>query len=684
MPITRTVQGLIYLDNFEDIGSWIDFTFGDGIEEAGAPDGSNCARGEAYSDMYQNTPACLCKSIDLGQTDNRRVHAWHKTSSNTNAFFRAFCIVASCGAIGTIRDSPLGGPYDRHTNWQLHSGTLLNNYKGVQSCAVCWTQGEIGIIGFWQSYVDILLICKSDYLIVDGLTVGQKVEWYRASNDTKIDEATVGAGETSVTISVLAEIQNQLIPELIYLKIYGTDGSTLIETTASYQTCAGDTWTWTAGAGTLKITVDEDVIYRQAAAGTPKTCNITANLKTLGGANYPNATIYFSTTLGTVSPGSDVTDANGNAETALTSTNHGIAVIEANWLGDATVPACSAYYLVHVFYEAEEGDSDKDFQFYCQGIEFVYCSGKYRFNEEGRTDTFEAQIPEWIDTITKNGLIGIYRKGVKEFAGVLRMIDRSLSDSPRVTLRGSDVSILLDTRVVDIQIYTDKTPQYILGDLLAKFPCGIITGSLGVNPDTITVTIDTESLYKAIERVVDLVGWVFRINANRTLDFAANFTGTGSSAVFIEGDNIFDAERLEDFYSMKNYIRMKGDGITSVKQDGTRIKEYGLLQAPAYQKKIATQATLDIACQAELDLKKDASERIGIEVKDDYPVGTFGCEDSITITSPMIGLSGSYTVKSIERDLTDVNYARLELSNRSIELWELDETYRRMTKDASI
>jgi hypothetical protein len=679
MPITRTVQGLIYFDALNEQNGWI--TGQEGYPYSGISDGGHEDKyfwTTAFGTIYNSSFNYWFKTLDTGSVNGRRVHVWHRHGGCAwDSYDYPFAIIHAYG-YGIVRT----GVYcnSHHEDWQHHAATLSDGYKGLQPCAVAYTYTPIGAACKPTCCADLLVICKSDILTVDGLIVGQKVEYYRSSDDVKLGEDTVGAGESSVTL----DINGQEFPMQIYLKIYGTDGIVLIETTASYEMCGGDTWTWTPGAGTLKITVDADVIYRSAAAGTPKTCNVTGNLKTLAGANYPGATIYFSTTLGAVSPSSDVTDASGNAHTALTSTTHGLAVIEAKWLGDATVPACSAYYVVHVFYEAEVGDSDKKFQFYVQGIEYVYCGGKYRFNEEGRTDTFEAVIPEWVDTITKGGLVSFYRKGVKEFTGVLKMVDRSMSESPRVWLGGSDVSILLDNRVVDIQIYTNKTPQYIVSDLLTKFPCGIVEGSLGSNPDTITVTVDTESLYKAIERIVDLVGWVFRVNMNRTLDFAANFTGTGSSAVFTEGENIFDAERLEDFYSMKNYIRMKGDGVTSIKQDGTRIKEYGLLQAPAYQKKIATQSTLDIACQAELDLKKDESERIGIEVKDDYDVGIFGCEDSITVTSPTIGLSGSYTVKSIERDLNDVNYARLELSNRSIELWELDETYRRMTKDASV
>jgi len=516
---------------------------------------------------------------------------------------------------------------------------------------------------------------------VTGLTPGQKVEVYRASDNTLLGTGTCQAGQNSVSIAIS---DSEDVPEQMYLKVYGTDGSTLIETTTSYEMCGGDTWAWTPGAGTLSITVDVDIIYRSAAAGTPKTCNVTANLKTLAGANYPGATIYFTTTLGAVSPASDVTDANGNAETALTSTTHGIAVIQANWLGDATVPACSAYYTVHVFYEAEDPDEDKKFQVYVGGIEYAYVSGRYTLNELGAVNDFEVEIPEWVSTITPHGYVNIYRLGVKEFGGILKRIRRSLSDPTRIVLSGPDVYVLLNDRVVDTKIYSAKTPQYIIDDLLDSFPCGITPGTLGSCAATLTITIETELLTKAIPRICDLVNWKHRVTLDRTLDFAESFTGGTTAASFTEGVDIFLIDCDINYSPIANYIRMKGDGIVSTKQDGAKIQEQGLHQAPAFNKSISNQATLDAACQALLDMKKTEEETIPFEAKDSYAPGTFGPEDYVTITSATVGMSGIYQIRKIERDLTDPYFVSFDLMNRTKEYWELDEAYRRMTKDVSV
>jgi hypothetical protein len=238
--------------------------------------------------------------------------------------------------------------------------------------------------------------------------------------------------------------------------------------------------------------------------------------------------------------------------------------------------------------------------------------------------------------------------------------------------------------VADTKIYSAKTPQYMINDLLTSFPCGITVGTLGVCAASLTITIETETLQQAIARICELVHWHYRVDLDRKLDFAESFTGGISAAEFEEGVNIIDGEGEENYYPVANWVRMRGNGITSTKQDGTKISEQGLLQMPAFNKTISDQATLDTACQALLDMKKTQEETIPLEAWDQYAPGTFGPEDYVTVTSPTAGLSGTYQIRKIERNLTDAEWVKLDLSNRTKTWWELDEIYRRMTKDVSI
>ena len=533
-----------------------------------------------------------------------------------------------------------------------------------------------------HAWIDRIVICLDHLITVTGLTSGQKVELYRSSDNAKLDTQTCAGGENHVHFDVDAED----FPEQMYMKIYGTNGTMLLETSPSYNMCGGDTWEWTADAGTMTLTRGDFIIYRGANAATPKSTAITANLKTPAGANYPGALIYFQAANGTVSPSSDTTDAGGDAHTTLASLTsaYGIAVVKAQWLGDANVPACSAYIVVHIFYDAESPDSSVGFQLYVEGYPLAFVSGKYGINGQGKPESFEVEIPEWDANIVPFGLVSIYRKGVKEFAGVYLTPDRHLSDAPRVALGGLDQTFLLVDRVVDLKIYSGKIPAYIVNDLLTAFDSGISPGSLESSADALTITITSETLLAAIQRVCDAVCWDFRVNLNRTLDLAENFGGLPSGTSFTEGVDIFDVDAASDYGKIANWIRMVGDGIISTKQDGTNIMDQGMHQLPSFQTSISSQSTLDIACQALLDLVKDRSETELLLAYDGYAPGIFKPEDTITVTAPSVGMAGEYQIKRIERDMTDANFVLLELSNRLAQYWELDEAYRRMVKDLSV
>jgi hypothetical protein len=628
---------------------------------------------------FLETPGRTARDYNLGPAGGGALfRVWVKCAGTSSGFFLYDCL--SADAYHTY----WGGGEELAAQqgvcaWKIVKHTMIEGgNKRIYRTRCQLNESYFDESTWW----DDIVICKSETVTVTELVEGQKVELYRAIDSVKIDDATCAAGQTSVDL----DIADEHFPEQMYMKVYGTNGTTLLETTASYSICGGDAWEWYAEAGTMTLTRDDFLIYRIASGVLPKSTSIVANLKTPAGANYPNALITFSAVKGTVSPSSDTTDSNGNAHTTLNSltTVFGLAVVKAQWLGDANVPACSTYIVVHVFYDAEAPDADVGFQLYVEGYPLEFVSGKYGMNGQGTAESFEVEIPEWDDNITPFGLVSIYRKGMKEFAGVYLTPDRHLSDAPRVTLRGLDQTFLLIDRVVDLKIYSGKTPAYIVNDLLTCFDSGINPGSLESSSDTLTITITSETLLAGIQRVCDAVCWDFRMNLDRTVDIAENFSGLPSGASFTEGIDIFDLDATSDLSKIANWIRMVGDGIVSTKQDGTNIMAQGMHQLPSFQTSISSQSTLDIACQALLDLLKDCSETEVLLAYDAYAPGTFDPEDTMTVTAPSVDMAGEYQIKRIERDMTDANFVLLELSNRLGQYWELDETYRRMIKDLSV
>jgi hypothetical protein len=200
----------------------------------------------------------------------------------------------------------------------------------------------------------------------------------------------------------------------------------------------------------------------------------------------------------------------------------------------------NAYTTVHIFDEAEASDSGKDFQFFCEGIEYPHVDGSYAINNEGITEAFEVEVGRWYNTFTFFGLVSIYRLGVKEYSGILLGASRTLGENPTVKLSGSDLSYLLSLRLIDYELYVAKTPLEIVSSLLSKYPCGLSPGTLN---DTLVATIefDSVSLTEALANLCTLLGATYRINSDMTVDLDTSF-GEEQDVAFTEGTNIIRGE----------------------------------------------------------------------------------------------------------------------------------------------
>jgi len=217
-------------------------------------------------------------------------------------------------------------------------------------------------------------------------------------------------------------------------------------------------------------------------------------------------------------------------------------------------------------------------------------------------------------TITRFGIVSFYRKGVKEWTGILKVIERSLLET-RVTLRGPDAACLLDDVAIDYEQYIDKTSDWIINDLLTKYKCGITAGILTPSTDTITLDIVYVTLRAAIQTICDTVGWVYRVNFDFTLDFAPTFSHGLVAVAFTEGVDILDCKTLEDYTILKNEVRVRGarptpeeEPITTVATVPTStpnvsggIDEFGVHAVSEFREDIGHQTTLDRMGRSSVD-----------------------------------------------------------------------------------
>jgi len=608
MTISRQTIGLILLEECDSLGAWTKQHTASAYQSVDTTDKQSGTASFLTTSSNSTSPyysyGAFTKQLNMGTGVGRLIRIFYKVhNAGVGITVGAFAVYTTDWKSPVVRVGTVGGA----TTWSTATyETPAGNPEGIQNCELAFAYAFSGS----TIHADRLVICQSKNLILADLAVGQTVLLYRASG-TFLDTQTVAAGASSVTFDVSAEN----VPENMYFKIYASDGTTLIETTTTCEMCGGDEWTWTASPGTLTLAADAFIILASSTGSptaAPYVVRATATLRRLNGDPYtgeaisiivgrPDAVTYCDSSL--------TTDSNGEAWYEFNSTVGGLQVVAAIWGGDSTVPSATVHVVVHVFAALEKLDKNKNFQLYVEGTEYEFNGGNYYLCSENVLGQFEVTVPTWPDVKpVVMGLVSIYRKGVKEFAGVLKIVERGLLPKT-ITLTGPDISCLLDSVTVDYESYSAKTPQYILNDLITKFPCGLTVGNLETySGDPISLDILNLKLREAIKKVCDVVGWIYRVNMDYSFDAGSSF-GTYSSAAFVEGDTdnpLLPGCRVTPDYTVaSNDIHSRGAGeanssLSSTAQDAASIMEIGPQQAPVFQKTLSHQGTLDTSARAEL------------------------------------------------------------------------------------
>jgi hypothetical protein len=298
MPLSRTVNGLLYefsLDSLDQVGYyplsgppvW-------SVDTVDKKEGVGCLK--AYGEFTSASYIVLVSTVPLAVA-GCRVHIWHKATTSSQTWYlkmnctgQAGCVYGQIPYYTTTIISKAGSEA-----WTLKSADIPAGVAVGSNAILYPSVFSAAQYANIEDRVDRLVISTSRYLTITGLHFGQLVRIYRASDDVKIAEATCTPPNKFLVFNIDAEDY----PEYVYLKVYATDGATLVEITPMYRVSGGDTWNWVPPFGTLTITSSAYRLYRTGSGGSPQEADLTITLKTAAGAPYPNATIYVSTTRGT-------------------------------------------------------------------------------------------------------------------------------------------------------------------------------------------------------------------------------------------------------------------------------------------------------------------------------------------------------------------------------------------------
>jgi len=533
---------------------------------------------------------------------------------------------------------------------------------------------------------DDLIIMADSQLTISGLLAGMKVELLDAGNVVH-GSVTCPVTNQDVYITGISALINTAYGFSGYFKVYNVDGTTLIHTTSLAPVWGGDVWQWVPNQTMISTSTTTTQIYRAGSGLSPGSAVVTATLTDPSTGNpIVGLTLTLTAVLGTCSPTSGTTDAYGKVTTTYTpGSSGGLGGVCASYAGSSTYSASLGQQLIDIYYGQIVPDASKDFQVFLEGQELVVATGNYKLSADFLPQAFTLVSPQLNTPVGGWWYVAIYRRGTLEFSGRILTRDRVGGATPQLTLTGLDEKVMLQRRVAN-HMYLDD-PKNIITDLLTRYPCGITAGSIALYGSSILLPATYENLYDALMQVANLTGWVFRLNANRTLDFASTF-GTIKSITIASGGGEASADHKEDWSKIDTTIYVIGSAaaasLVGTSTDALATLGYGLIEEVFLEKSLTTQGTVDLRAQTLLATTKSFIETITLNWIDTLATGAYGPYDIVTVTDSDLNLSGTYVVNTIQRDLTDANKVSLALTNRPLTIADALQAVRAVVKDLAV
>lgn len=677
--LTKAISGLVDSDGWEVVGDWTKTetlrTADSDWPNASVPayEGSRSLRQYAVGPGYGNKSATtVSRSATVGESAKKRLMLWHRCWTFPDLAAGHLEVYLGGTKIYT-RWAPL--PTWENTGW-----LNINGHSGTETVAVrTWAEGA-GTQAYF--FIDKLMITAGDSVTVTNLQAGNTIKVYQ-EDGTLLGSDTVGGGGTSASVNCESIL---IQPFQGYIEVYDTDGVTLLHTSPTQALVIGDSFAWSAGKSYMTGPAASLRIYKTGAVASPKSQAITLTLRDLV-TDLPIAdkVVAFTTSLGTVSPANDTTDANGEIDVTLTSgASRGWAVVKAAFAGDASWCPCNGFVEVAVYDEADAGDAAKPYQVFIQGTPIAFSSGTYRKSIAFDVQSFSIVLPDVDPTINAAFEVIIYRRGIKDFVG--RMTKPVRTTSSTMTISGKSNHWKLARRVA-YKSYVAQDPNAIIVDILTRYPAGVAQGTIGTFGTPITQDFNYLTDLAVIRKLVDITGWKARLNLDDSLDFEPDL-GATKAVTFARKGKAGDLVRETDFGPLDTRTFLIGDpsSLVSDKDDAVAEALSGLVEQAFFDKNATTQTVLDSENQVILDSRKIPVERISGPVIDlEYAPDAYDIFDWVTVTDvDGTGLSGTYRVVAIDRDLTDCGASQLELSNLSLASEDLLAQVARIVKDLSV
>jgi len=369
---------------------------------------------------------------------------------------------------------------------------------------------------YQNHWFDELVIARSGSILVKNLSTGWKAKLYDAS-DTLIAQATESGGTATLDVST------QVYPITGRFKIYNASDVLQATFDLSDDIFGGDEYLYSSASATLAIETNYYIVNKTGAT-SPTSATITVTLKDSGGSPLSGKTITFSTSHGSVSPTSQSTDVNGQASTTFSASTRGLAIVVAEWAGDASNNRVYATIEVSVHEDADSPSSSKQYHVWVQGVNISNTTLVKITRSEG--DDIASIVTQGLDT-TVQGLydLVIYRKGSAAFFGRIEVLKKSMSPTPTTSVQGRSMVRSLRRIPIESATYTAQNLKTMIQNVHADYISqgkqvllGTIADSLSLI--TATVTAQKTTAYDLVAHIAKLGGAKVTVDADRKMNVA--------------------------------------------------------------------------------------------------------------------------------------------------------------------
>ena len=540
--LTRQVEGKIYHTKFDDLDSWTlplhpeycaePMCIWDDLNRP-EPWGT-LSYGDRASDVYYSSPYALkfhVQSTYYATTNlpsGRFIHLLRDitipaglTSVRMQVRHRWYHHISSPMTIA--RKITLGTqtflnqqPTDAEDTWAFVNSTVSTS-PGSQSLVV-GIESYNTVLYHYANYnnywFDELVIARGTTIAVSGLSAGYKAKLYDSS-DTLIAEATESGGTASIDVS------SKAYPITARIKI--TDGSDVVQyTSALYDDLfGGDQFLYATSGSVLTASTNHYIIYRTGASGSPTSATITFTLKDSEGTPRAGKTVEFSTTHGSLSASSGVTDGNGEVSVTLTATAKGLAVVKATY-EETGVPRAYQTIEVSVHHDVDSPDPDGDYEVWAQGLR-LYDLLVVNIQESGTTCVATVETSDIEHTVESGYDYAIYHKGALIFTGRIEVITKRIDPEEVTKFEGRNFLQTLMWIPISAASYSAQSLKTMIESIILTYvdPLKQVSqGEISPHLDNITATVEETdtTAFDLLQRIAGLGGASLFVNKDREVN----------------------------------------------------------------------------------------------------------------------------------------------------------------------